>query len=73
MKWDPLKPIYVSLTRDAGTENTSIATEIFQSLVSMYNNRIEYNPLTLKGVITTCIGKKKCWWCHIAFYLFIVL
>ena len=54
----PNELIHLFLTGGAGTGKTFTAIAIFQSLVRMYNSRIEYDPLKLKGIIRAYIGKE---------------
>ena len=49
--------IYLFLTGCMGTRIFFIAKALFQSLVRMYNNIIEYDPHKIKGLITTYTGK----------------
>ena len=53
----PNEPIYLFLTGGMRTRKTFTAKVLFQSLVRMYNNIIEYDPHKIKGLIKTYIGK----------------
>jgi len=56
-KGDPNQPIYLFLTGGAGTGKTFTAKTIFHSLMWMYNNILEYNPMQVRGIITTYTWK----------------
>ena len=56
-KRGPNELIYLFLTGGTGTGKTFTAKVLFQSLVHIYNNIIEYGPLKIKGLITTYTGK----------------
>jgi hypothetical protein len=49
------EPIHLFFIGGIGTGKTFLGEAIFQSL--MYNNRLEYDPLKLKKIITTYTGK----------------